>query len=119
MRISDWSSDLCSSDLNGLARISRAATSFALINTKTDLQHDLKAFYCLILDLTTHFSDLKPLQIIKCFGGSCDRAFDGVFHTGIRCADDFNDLGDVIHDSSLSAEVRLNSSTEQIGRAHV
>src|SRR3546814_7687301 len=93
MRISDWGSDVCSSDL-------------------------LKAFYCLILDLTTHFSDLKPLQIIKCFGGSCDRAFDGVFHTGIRCADDFNDLGDVIHDSSLSAEVRLNSSTERRSEEH-
>src|SRR3546814_15793948 len=44
MRISDWSSDVCSSDLRRCARGQREVPPIAIVTRSADLDHDLAVF---------------------------------------------------------------------------
>src|SRR3546814_6090270 len=102
MRISDWSSDVCSSDLRVLRRLGLQLAGRGDVGDQRDVEEQAALAAELVTELADRLQEGQPLDVAD---GAADLADDEVLVGEVRAHEGLDGVGDVGDDLHGGAEI--------------
>src|SRR3546814_12930871 len=97
-----------------MARYRAEKTVRLFVQGEADFQHHLVAFNLALRDMTAHFSDFEPSDVMHGFGGPRNGPLNGIFNTFGAGADHLGHLVDSIFHVAFSCRIGLLSQRSRV-----